>query len=57
MFAIISFVALVAWVYDSKMEEINFIACTRITRKIKQVQRANAATELDNLYYLNQIGK
>lgn len=55
--SLISLAVLVALICDAKMEEINFLNRTRIARKIRKVQEANKATELDNLYYTQQISK
>lgn len=55
--SIITIAILAAWVYDAHASEVNFLACTRIRRKTAGVKRANEATQMDAMYYANQVSK
>lgn len=54
---IIFIATLVALATDAKAQDTHALSVFRLRRKIKKVQKANEQTDLDSLYYKQQIGK
>lgn len=55
--ALITIAALIAAAIDAKHMDSHRLAVSRLYRKIRKVQRANEQTELDCMYYRQQVGK
>lgn len=55
--ALVFAMILVAFAIDAKQVECHALKVRRIYRKIRKVQKANQQTELDNLFYANQVSK
>lgn len=55
--ALVFAMTMIALAYDAKSCDYHSLKVRRLYRKIRKVQEANKATELDTLYYRNQIGK
>lgn len=49
--------AIIAMICDAKFEDSHRLRVRRLYRKIRKAQQANAATQLDNLFYTSNIGK
>lgn len=55
--AIVFAMTLIGLAADAKACECHALKVRRLYRKIRKVQKANQQTELDSIYYRNQIGK
>lgn len=55
--ALVFAMTMIALAFDAKACDSHSLKVRRLYRKIRRVQEANKATELDNLFYKNQIGK
>lgn len=55
--ALVFAMTMIALAYDAKACDSHSLKVRRLYRKIRRVQEANKATELDNLYYTQQISK
>lgn len=55
--SVIFIATLTALACDAKENDTHALSVRRLYRKIRKVQKVNEQTELDNMFYANQVGK